>query len=1101
MTIVKGLRVHVTRTYTVLLLGAVLIVGACLRTEEPESQPLAGQIDVAVGNAAVVLRASRNYGPPNTWDDAEYTFARPIWFALPAAIPVTYGNSGNHKVAFSYREPSGRAVHCEYRGGSTQPHPETPVEKALGRSYRFERCDNGALVGTRVQATWVKLHVRVGDQKDPTGVTQVELRLGESFPELAPPISPEESIALRDSFSWLDTQQLPEKNPQGLPALHYFLIYVEDREQVEALDEMLIHYSPLPLFSKALARWDGQQGLFTHAGDGTGLFVFAMMPAVTYNMLRQAALDGDVMYRVIRPWDVPGSALGPDGSISYDALRASGFRYLDQDPPTDDTSTIEQPLFGRIVRKVVAAVVAVVKAEVRAVQLGIGLVDRWGTGSVGLTVALDVRNTDPAFGGRVGDDGGPGLSTPMQRAWGARAGQQVTLPGVRVTARQRVLGGLLPTKFTERTNDDGTAQMGVARGRDTSICLASENDAAQVTQFLLEMEVCDFRNVPGSTLEADFTYRLFLQHRYFSALAQATEGRTYLREVVGFTPRKAEVLVGPLANLIGLFVDGGAFGPAFGFPNLTYDATVKVMVNAVAVGLVTCPGIQSWHLNPCLLIPYPMRVQASMAIRAAEPLYAVDLIISDDSEDVPDPTPGGVRPGVTGGTFDENFDSRGVITHEYGHFALASMLYAQGVENISIAYSRAILQRMTSTPDPDDEGAYLNEAFADFFASQVAGGTNYYTPPTGFFRSLSVDYCQDTRPDLSCMETDQRSRADFDAQINRIVTILSDAYDGWERGDNLPGNGAVWMGNPDAGAGTPPTQPQLIFNSSDLGDGGQDEPIVLAGDQIRRLIERWDAHGNLLEEQPFLTGLADTMRESGFSWCEQCALFSRHDERFPDAGTDAQRFALCAEAPIRTWIGPRPDNAWRSFVFQPGSRGKDAYVISRPDVAASPSGDHPFFEAMTWTWNGVGGIVRGYIEFDVTNIPSGTQITSAQLTLFANATSPIPPVGHSSQSGSNAGVLRRVLAPWDEATLTWNNQPGFDTSAGVSLPQSTSNDQTYNLDVTSMVQEMVDNPASNHGFMVQLLAEQPYRALRFWSSDAPDRRVRPQLRVVVPGCF
>lgn len=870
--------------HVLLLLLSGLALADCQTVEEDTLKNSApAQIDVAVGNPLATLRASRLYGPTTSWEDAERTFTEPTEVTLPEQLPVTIGNSGNHKVVLSFLSANGELVHCHYRGGSRAPHPDTARELALARSYRFDRCSNAAKAGDRVTTTWVKLHVQLGDQKDPAGRTEVELRLGETFPELAPPISPEDSIAIRDAFSWQRTQALPETNAEGHPSLYYFIIYLEDREQTEALDEMLIHHSPLPFFTSELTRWDGQMGLFNHQGDGTGLFVFAIMPAVTYNLLRQAALDGDVMYRVIQPREIPAEARGADGSISYEALRLSGFRYLDQDPPTDELGTQEQKLFGRIIRKVVAAVVSVVKAVVRGVQQGIGLVDRWVTGSVELTVALDLRNTDPAFGGRIDRFGGPGASTPMQRAWGARAGQQVRLPGVRVTARQ-LAAGALPTMFTDHTNDDGVARMKVARGRTTSICLATENSAAQITRFLIEMEVCDFRSMPGARLNTNATYRLFLQHRFFNVLAQATEGQAYLREVVGSTPRKAEILVGYFADLFG----GSAVAPAFGYPSLAYDATLLSLAALAAAN--------------------PKFFWATPVILAAWPTYAVDIILSADPE----------------GDFDKNFDSRALVSHEYGHFAMASLLYAQGVENVSGAYFAAVVQRVRQeqgSPSVGDvQGAYINEAFADFFASQVAGGTNYYTPDDDDLPTATdtnhcglgpIEYCQaQPSTDNPCVETNERDTRTFLRRVDRLVTLLHDAYDGWAIGANTPGHGRAW-GRMDGGNNRltcgNATTATLVYTPTPVGDNG-DEEIRLAGGQIRNLFRYWDGRSNRLTENSFLAALADTMRESNYNWCQQCQLFALHDPDYSTLMTPEEMLTLCEQSSIANWIGPRPPN-------------------------------------------------------------------------------------------------------------------------------------------------------------------------------------------------
>ena len=53
-------------------------------------------------------------------------------------------------------------------------------------------------------------------------------------------------------------------------------------------------------------------------------------------------------------------------------------------------------------------------------------------------------------------------------------------------------------------------------------------------------------------------------------------------------------------------------------------------------------------------------------------------------------------------------------------------------------------------------------------------------------------------------------------------------------------------------------------------------------------------------------------------------------------------------------------------------------------------------------------------------IPSGTEIISASLSLFANPT-PVNP----SHAGPNESYLRRVVSPWNNNTVLWEPQPDF----------------------------------------------------------------------------
>jgi hypothetical protein len=187
------------------------------------------------------------------------------------------------------------------------------------------------------------------------------------------------------------------------------------------------------------------------------------------------------------------------------------------------------------------------------------------------------------------------------------------------------------------------------------------------------------------------------------------------------------------------------------------------------------------------------------------------------------------------------------------------------------------------------------------------------------------------------------------------------------------------------------------------------------------------------------------------------------------------------------------------LTFRPGPEGKDADVFSHPSYVNQNRGNTQQLDALSWTYSGIPGTYRSYIQFDLSSISPGANVSSAKLTLIANTTPSVNLAGHSQLSGSNNGWLARVTGPWNESTVTWNNQPPVDLVNAIAVPASVSNDQTYIINVTGMVQGMVQNPGSNNGFMLRLATEQYYRALRFWSSDAAYDSQRPSLEVVLQG--
>ena len=149
---------------------------------------------------------------------------------------------------------------------------------------------------------------------------------------------------------------------------------------------------------------------------------------------------------------------------------------------------------------------------------------------------------------------------------------------------------------------------------------------------------------------------------------------------------------------------------------------------------------------------------------------------------------------------------------------------------------------------------------------------------------------------------------------------------------------------------------------------------------------------------------------------------------------------------------------------------------------------------MAWTFSGTPGNCRGLIRFDLSSIPVRAKISKAELYLY-HVTDQGNNPQHSQLSGKNAGYLMQVSSSWSADSVTWNNQPSVISENQVVLPASTSEIQDYVLDVTTMVSNMVKQPANNNGFMIRLQNEDYYRALMFASSNHKNPELHPTLKV------
>ncbi|MBW8688215.1 DNRLRE domain-containing protein [Chitinophaga rhizophila] len=183
----------------------------------------------------------------------------------------------------------------------------------------------------------------------------------------------------------------------------------------------------------------------------------------------------------------------------------------------------------------------------------------------------------------------------------------------------------------------------------------------------------------------------------------------------------------------------------------------------------------------------------------------------------------------------------------------------------------------------------------------------------------------------------------------------------------------------------------------------------------------------------------------------------------------------------------------------------DCLVNSNPPYAGVNLVSNPDLGTSAWTYSGTVGISRDFFGFSgIGFLPPGTTVTSAILTLsgLAPGTAVANPLGNSfypgspySSYGSNAAYIRRVTGPWNENTITWNNQPATTVTNQVAVPASTTQwNYGVTLNVTSLVQDIV-NSGQNYGFALQLQVENYYRNLNFAGSRNSDPARRPKLSI------
>lgn len=196
---------------------------------------------------------------------------------------------------------------------------------------------------------------------------------------------------------------------------------------------------------------------------------------------------------------------------------------------------------------------------------------------------------------------------------------------------------------------------------------------------------------------------------------------------------------------------------------------------------------------------------------------------------------------------------------------------------------------------------------------------------------------------------------------------------------------------------------------------------------------------------------------------------------------------------------------YKKLVLQPGpEKGKDA-MISNLDPVKN-FGDYKYFEAtfLPEPQLTVMRSNRSLIWFDMNDLPKSAVIKKVILRLYYDE--PIPWdstvfISDSSKASDEVpwygGVLQRIISPWDEHKVTWNDQPKTTTYNQVYISPFRCSDHYIDVDVTNFYLPVIgDSPEyPYYGMYFRLWPEDRFPGFRFASSDYPDATMRPRLTI------
>ncbi|WP_421754463.1 DNRLRE domain-containing protein [Croceimicrobium sp.] len=185
----------------------------------------------------------------------------------------------------------------------------------------------------------------------------------------------------------------------------------------------------------------------------------------------------------------------------------------------------------------------------------------------------------------------------------------------------------------------------------------------------------------------------------------------------------------------------------------------------------------------------------------------------------------------------------------------------------------------------------------------------------------------------------------------------------------------------------------------------------------------------------------------------------------------------------------------QSTVTNTFTPSKDAMIRQLGGVGDQNNyGTYPWVNMHAWTNSNQTVVHRSLIDFNLSSIANSSIVDSAFLILQ------VPPSGSQYSTGhylqeNNSCSVKRITEAWQEFQVNWINQPAVTSTNEVIMANSTSAYQSYRVDVTALVQDMVNNPQTSHGFYIQLLNEAYYRRMVFASSESSYSQLIPKLEV------
>ncbi len=191
--------------------------------------------------------------------------------------------------------------------------------------------------------------------------------------------------------------------------------------------------------------------------------------------------------------------------------------------------------------------------------------------------------------------------------------------------------------------------------------------------------------------------------------------------------------------------------------------------------------------------------------------------------------------------------------------------------------------------------------------------------------------------------------------------------------------------------------------------------------------------------------------------------------------------------------------------LKPGAdEGKDALAILNSRYYSEISINHPHSTALLlsqWTHSGVLTPTISIIEFTELKSLTNVNVLKAELIfhdgsdLINDNDTPLTDTEVNGYDNDNTIIIYPITEEWVEEGINGSNLPSYSTNFQAKIPRNNDRLALKIADVTTMVQEMIDNPDSYHGFYLSCKIQSFYRSMVLASSDAPNPDEHPELRI------